>query len=196
MDVIRRGGADATMEEMASAGGISKPILYRHFTDREGLVAAITEHALGVLGRIIDEKLGEARPETGATRSEPRSPPSSSTSRAIPSCTGSSSSTTPGGRLADARVHRGIAAARRRGDRRRTRSRSASTRRRPRCGGGRSSGWCKASGTGGSWAPRPAVPTWSSRSPTWRGAASAAAQRRRPRRPYEPAAAPAKPSAK
>ena len=61
MDVIRRGGADATMEEMASAGGISKPILYRHFTDREGLVAAITEHALGVLGRIIDEKLEAVR---------------------------------------------------------------------------------------------------------------------------------------
>src|SRR5687768_610659 len=61
MDVIRRGGADATMEEMASAGGISKPILYRHFTDREGLVSAITEHALGVLGRIIDDKLEEVR---------------------------------------------------------------------------------------------------------------------------------------
>jgi AcrR family transcriptional regulator len=61
MDVIRRGGADATMEEMASAGGISKPILYRHFTDREGLVAAITEHALGVLGRIIDENLEVVR---------------------------------------------------------------------------------------------------------------------------------------
>jgi AcrR family transcriptional regulator len=57
MDVIRKGGADATMEEMASAGGISKPILYRHFTDREGLVAAITEHALGSLGRILDQKL-------------------------------------------------------------------------------------------------------------------------------------------
>ena len=61
MDVIRRGGADATMEEMASAGGISKPILYRHFTDREGLVAAITEHALDVLGRIIDDKLSDVR---------------------------------------------------------------------------------------------------------------------------------------
>ncbi len=61
MDVIRQGGADATMEEMASAGGISKPILYRHFTDREGLVAAITEHALGVLGRILDQKLHEVR---------------------------------------------------------------------------------------------------------------------------------------
>ncbi len=60
MDVIRQGGADATMEEMASAGGISKPILYRHFTDRDGLVSAITEFALGELGRILDRRLREA----------------------------------------------------------------------------------------------------------------------------------------
>jgi AcrR family transcriptional regulator len=61
IDVIRRVGADATMEEMASAGGISKPILYRHFTDRDGLVAAISEVALAQLGAIIDAKLGAAR---------------------------------------------------------------------------------------------------------------------------------------
>lgn len=61
MEVIRRDGADATMEEMASAGGISKPILYRHFTDRDGLVSAITELALAQLARILDEKVGEAR---------------------------------------------------------------------------------------------------------------------------------------
>ena len=61
IDVIRRVGPDATMEDMASAGGISKPILYRHFNDREGLVSAITELALVDLGRILDDKLGEAR---------------------------------------------------------------------------------------------------------------------------------------
>ncbi len=60
IDVVRRDGVDATMEEMASAGGISKPILYRHFTDREGLVAAITEHALAELGTILDERMGDA----------------------------------------------------------------------------------------------------------------------------------------
>ena len=59
MEVIRRDGADATMEEMASAGGISKPILYRHFTDRDGLVAAITDHSLGVLWRLLDERLDQ-----------------------------------------------------------------------------------------------------------------------------------------
>ena len=49
------------MEEMASAGGISKPILYRHFVDRDGLVAAITETALVELGTILDDKIAEAR---------------------------------------------------------------------------------------------------------------------------------------
>jgi AcrR family transcriptional regulator len=60
IDVIRREGADVTMEEMATAGGISKPILYRHFTDREGLVAAITDRALAELGAALDEKLEAA----------------------------------------------------------------------------------------------------------------------------------------
>jgi AcrR family transcriptional regulator len=61
IDVIRREGADVTMEEMATAGGISKPILYRHFVDRDGLVSAITETALVEIGAILDEKIREAR---------------------------------------------------------------------------------------------------------------------------------------
>ncbi len=72
MDVIRQGGADATMEEMASAGGISKPILYRHFTDRDGLVSAITEYALTELGRILDQRLDEARSSDGKWRNTVR----------------------------------------------------------------------------------------------------------------------------
>ncbi|HET9548265.1 MAG TPA: TetR/AcrR family transcriptional regulator [Desertimonas sp.] len=61
IDVIRREGADVTMEEMATAGGISKPILYRHFVDRDGLVAAITEKALVEIGEMLDTKLRAAR---------------------------------------------------------------------------------------------------------------------------------------
>jgi AcrR family transcriptional regulator len=60
IDVIRRRGADVTMEEMATAGGITKPILYRHFVDRDGLVSAVTETALREIGAILDGKLGEA----------------------------------------------------------------------------------------------------------------------------------------
>ena len=59
IEVIRRGGADATMEEMADAGGISKPILYRHFRDRDGLVAAISEQAMAQLAAILDERMGD-----------------------------------------------------------------------------------------------------------------------------------------
>jgi AcrR family transcriptional regulator len=60
IDLIRRCGADVTMEEMASAGGITKPILYRHFVDRDGLVSAVIETALREIGSILDTKLGEA----------------------------------------------------------------------------------------------------------------------------------------
>lgn len=40
---IRVTGPGATMEELAKAGGVTKPILYRHFGDRDGLIAAIAE---------------------------------------------------------------------------------------------------------------------------------------------------------
>ena len=61
IEVIRSEGANVTMEEMAIAGGISKPILYRHFDDRDGLVAAVTETALVEIGTILDAKLREVR---------------------------------------------------------------------------------------------------------------------------------------
>ena len=52
---IREGGASASMEQIAAEGGVTKPILYRHFGDRDGLVAAIGEHyGTLLLGRIGD----------------------------------------------------------------------------------------------------------------------------------------------
>ena len=41
MEVIRRDGAGASMEAIAAEAGVSKPILYRHFGDRRGLVDAL-----------------------------------------------------------------------------------------------------------------------------------------------------------
>ena len=35
------------MEQLAAAGGVTKPILYRHFGDREGLVATIGDQFAG-----------------------------------------------------------------------------------------------------------------------------------------------------
>jgi AcrR family transcriptional regulator len=43
IDAIRTIGPGATMEQLAKAGGVTKPILYRHFGDREGLITAIAE---------------------------------------------------------------------------------------------------------------------------------------------------------
>lgn len=45
------------MEAMAAAGGVTKPILYRHFGDRDGLVAAIAERFLVRLGDAIGASL-------------------------------------------------------------------------------------------------------------------------------------------
>lgn len=45
------------MEAMAAAGGVTKPILYRHFGDRRGLVAAIGERFQQELGDAISAAL-------------------------------------------------------------------------------------------------------------------------------------------
>ena len=43
--VIKREGPAASMDQMAAQAGVTKPILYRHFSDRAGLVKAIAEFA-------------------------------------------------------------------------------------------------------------------------------------------------------
>ena len=43
MAAIREIGPGATMEQLARRGGVTKPILYRHFGDREGLISVIAE---------------------------------------------------------------------------------------------------------------------------------------------------------
>src|SRR4051812_21904775 len=41
IDTIRRLGPEATLAEIADGAGMSKPVLYDHFTDRLGLTAAV-----------------------------------------------------------------------------------------------------------------------------------------------------------
>jgi AcrR family transcriptional regulator len=41
IDAIRRLGPEATLAELAAGAGMSKPVLYDHFTDRLGLTAAV-----------------------------------------------------------------------------------------------------------------------------------------------------------
>ena len=53
VEAIRTVGPQASMEQLAAQGGVTKPILYRHFGDREGLGRAIGEHYAAVLmGRL------------------------------------------------------------------------------------------------------------------------------------------------
>lgn len=49
VDAIRTLGPSASMEQLAASGGVTKPILYRHFGDRDGLGRAIGEHYAAVL---------------------------------------------------------------------------------------------------------------------------------------------------
>lgn len=46
---IRERGAGVSMEQLAAKGGVTKPILYRHFGDRDGLARAIGDRFAEVL---------------------------------------------------------------------------------------------------------------------------------------------------
>ncbi|MFF3073911.1 TetR family transcriptional regulator [Kitasatospora sp. NPDC057936] len=51
--VIQREGPAASMNAIAAEAGITKPILYRHFGDRNGLIRALTErHTGGLLAAV------------------------------------------------------------------------------------------------------------------------------------------------
>jgi AcrR family transcriptional regulator len=43
VDAIRTYGPDLTMDQLAAAAGVSKPLLYTHFGDRVGLATALAE---------------------------------------------------------------------------------------------------------------------------------------------------------
>lgn len=55
--VISDEGPSASMEAIAQAAGVSKPILYRHFGDREGLVEALAERFVGRLADRLESIL-------------------------------------------------------------------------------------------------------------------------------------------
>jgi AcrR family transcriptional regulator len=47
--VIQRRGVEVSMDEIASEAGITKPVLYRHFGDKDGLYQALTERYVAEL---------------------------------------------------------------------------------------------------------------------------------------------------
>jgi AcrR family transcriptional regulator len=57
---IRRSGPQASMEELASEAGITKPILYSHFGDRAGLAEALAERTSDMLISTLAESLRSA----------------------------------------------------------------------------------------------------------------------------------------
>jgi AcrR family transcriptional regulator len=53
MDAVRTRGPGVSVAEIAAAAGITKPVLYRHFTDRADLQRAVGQEAAALLmGRI------------------------------------------------------------------------------------------------------------------------------------------------
>jgi AcrR family transcriptional regulator len=58
---VRRQGAGVSVAEIAAAAGITKPVLYRHFTDRADLQRAVGEQAGGLLMERIAPELARDR---------------------------------------------------------------------------------------------------------------------------------------
>jgi AcrR family transcriptional regulator len=56
ISVVRTKGPKITMDDVAEGCGISKPIVYRHFGDRDGLVEAMVERFGGELTAAISEE--------------------------------------------------------------------------------------------------------------------------------------------
>jgi AcrR family transcriptional regulator len=65
LDVIRRVGPTASMDQMAAEAGITKPVLYRYFGDRDGLIAAVAERFSDVLAARLDQVLSGPPSENG-----------------------------------------------------------------------------------------------------------------------------------
>ena len=58
-----RGLDGTTIEEVASAAGVSKPVIYEHFGSKEGLYTQVVEHEFRILlGSINDALSAEAKP--------------------------------------------------------------------------------------------------------------------------------------
>jgi AcrR family transcriptional regulator len=58
---IRVEGPDVSMDQIAAACGVTKPIIYRHFGDRDGMVRALSARYAGVMASLAAE--AEVEPE-------------------------------------------------------------------------------------------------------------------------------------
>jgi AcrR family transcriptional regulator len=67
LEVIRNVGPGASMEEMAAKAGITKPVLYRYFGDRDGLIASVAEQFSEVLIVRLEQSLAGAPSQSAET---------------------------------------------------------------------------------------------------------------------------------
>jgi AcrR family transcriptional regulator len=61
LQVVRRDGPGASMDRLAAEAGVTKPILYRHFGDRNGLVRAVGTRFAEELRRELESALRSER---------------------------------------------------------------------------------------------------------------------------------------
>jgi AcrR family transcriptional regulator len=70
---IRQHGAAVGMDDIATAAGTSKTVFYRHFTDRTGLYAAVSERVDALILRDVTAALDAGgAPDLGAVGGSPR----------------------------------------------------------------------------------------------------------------------------
>ncbi len=63
VDAIRRQGPEVSMEDLAKAAGVTKPILYRHFGHRDGMTVALaTRFADGLQQTLVAAMAGGSSP--------------------------------------------------------------------------------------------------------------------------------------
>jgi AcrR family transcriptional regulator len=67
--VVARGGSEMSMDEVAAEAGITKPVLYRHFGDKDGLYEALAQRYADELTRELEPaaEVSEARPRLAAS---------------------------------------------------------------------------------------------------------------------------------
>lgn len=69
---IRKHGAAVGMDEIAATAGTSKTVFYRHFTDRDGLYAAVSASVDALILRDLGQAVGAAGGDLTSAGSSPR----------------------------------------------------------------------------------------------------------------------------
>ena len=90
---IRKHGPSASMDSLAAEAGITKPILYRHFGDRAGLVSAIADRFADTLLADLTTALSQSTARHAGTDRRHDRRVRRLTSSASRRCTASSSAT-------------------------------------------------------------------------------------------------------